>query len=259
MQPRERFPYLVAEARAHDPGRYLAALLAPAERRETVLALALLNHELARVPDLVSQPLAGLIRYQWWRDALDEVAAGEAPRQHPVVQALAEAQARGWLEAAALQPLVDARERRLEEAVARDVAALEARARGTDGLVQAETHHVLGGPAGPAREAARDIGTGVGLVGVARDLAAEAGRRGAPPPELARALLDRALARIAAGRAAAKRPPRGELAAFLPGRLAAAEASHLRRLDGDLARAAAARRPARTAIDLLAAWLARRP
>lgn len=277
MQPAERSSYLVDQARAHDPDRFLAALFAPAERREAVLALVLLNHELARVPELVTQPMAGLIRYQWWRDALEEIAVGAEPRRHPVVQSLAAAQARGWLDLAALQSLIDARERRLEDLVVRDLEALEAYVRDTGGLVQAEIHRALGGSAGPAREAAREIGTGAGLVGLVRASANEAGHRKALPAELLAeagippgdpaaalasvidAILDRGSAHIAAGRAGAGRPPRGHLAAFLPGRLAAAEAARIKRLGADPSRVAALRRPTTATLGLLAAWLARRP
>src|SRR4029453_16066143 len=117
--------YLVAEARKHDPDRYLCALFAPAERRNTVLGLVLFHHELARVPDVVSQPMAGYIRYQWWRDALDELTQGKPPRQHPVVAELASALQRGWASVDALQALIDAREVMLEHVGAEDINSLE--------------------------------------------------------------------------------------------------------------------------------------
>ena len=88
--------YLAAELRKSDPDRYLCALLVPAERRAVVMAMVFLDHELARVPELVSQPMAGLIRYQWWREAIDEAAAGR-PREQPVVEELAAASGgAGW-------------------------------------------------------------------------------------------------------------------------------------------------------------------
>lgn len=245
MQADERSSYLAAQARAHDPDRFLAALFAPAARREAVLALIVLNRELVRVPELVSQPLAGMIRYQWWRDALEEVADRQRPRQHPVVTALADAQGSGWLDVAALQRLVDARERGLEEASARDIGVREVEARDRDGLLQTEIHRTLGGGEGTDREAARTIGTGIGLIGYVRDLPTGARNH-------ADAALDRALALIAEGRAAAGRPPRSLLAAFLPGRLAAAQAVRLR---GGSSR----QRPLSATLGVISAWLARHP
>ena len=89
LEADERSTYLAEEARRCDPDRYLCALFSPAGRRDTVLGLILFNHELARIPEVVSQPMAGMIRYQWWRDALDEISAGKPARQHPIVSELA--------------------------------------------------------------------------------------------------------------------------------------------------------------------------
>lgn len=272
VQFAERSSYLAAQAREHDPDSYLAALFAPGERRDTVLALVLFNHELARVPELVSQPVVGLIRYQWWRDALDEIAIGRPPRRHPVVLVLAEAQTRGWLDLAALQGLIDARERRLEGLAVGDPAALEDYVRATSGLAQGEIYRALGGAAGPMLEAARTIGTGVGMVGLARTLASEAGRQGNKLGEpvttvqsaadlagVVSGILDRALDLIAGGRAAAGRPPRTTLAAFLPGRLAAADAVRIRRRGRDPTVASPNHRSPAAVSAMLAAWLTRRP
>ena len=88
MEQAARLDYLLAETQRLDPDRYLCALFAPADRREPLLALAVLGRQLARVPHIVTQPMAGLIRYQWWRDAIDEAAAGR-PREQPVVEGLA--------------------------------------------------------------------------------------------------------------------------------------------------------------------------
>ena len=63
-------------ARAGEPDRYLAALLAPAPQREALLAMAAFATELARIPRrAVREPFMGEVRLQWWRDAL----SGERP------------------------------------------------------------------------------------------------------------------------------------------------------------------------------------
>ena len=54
--------YLLAETKRRDPDRYLCALFAPADRRDSVLALVLFNDELARILKVVTQPMTGLIR-----------------------------------------------------------------------------------------------------------------------------------------------------------------------------------------------------
>jgi 15-cis-phytoene synthase len=97
--------------RAADRDRYLAALLAPAGGRERLMALYALDAELAAVSGRISEPLAGEIRLQWWRDAIaalyqekDNEGAG-----HPVLQALKSAIATGKLPLDAFQNLIDAR------------------------------------------------------------------------------------------------------------------------------------------------------
>lgn len=66
--------------------RYFAATLAPAAVRYGLIALAAFAAEIARVPVMVREPLAGEIRLQWWRDALapDGAAAGG----HPIAMAI---------------------------------------------------------------------------------------------------------------------------------------------------------------------------
>lgn len=92
---------------AGDRDRYLAALFAPADKRPALFALYAFAIELARVPERVREPLAGEIRLQWWRDAL-ESGAGEAAA-NPVFAALEETMTRWRLPRAPLLALVEAR------------------------------------------------------------------------------------------------------------------------------------------------------
>jgi phytoene synthase len=78
--------------RRADPDRWLASrFIADARARADVIALYAFNHELARVADTVREPLMGEIRLTWWREAIEELAAGKPPRAHPVIEALAAA------------------------------------------------------------------------------------------------------------------------------------------------------------------------
>ena len=221
MQPDERAAYLAQEARQADPDRYLCALLAPAERRAAVMALVLFNHELARVPEIVTQPMAGLIRYQWWREAIDEVVAGRPPRQHPVVEELAVALQRSWMGGSELQALIDAREPVLDGMTGTDPASLEAFATATSGNLQALIYRLLGGADEREAAAAAKIGTGCGLLAIARAVRAEAADRERKDELEGRSdiLQARAAALVAEGRAEAGRPRRELMAAFLPGAL----------------------------------------
>lgn len=73
-----------------DEDRWLSSRYAPQPQRKRLIALYAFVYELARVRTVVTEPGLGAIRFQWWRDALDEIAKGHAPRQHDVVRAVAE-------------------------------------------------------------------------------------------------------------------------------------------------------------------------
>ncbi|MEO1746699.1 MAG: squalene/phytoene synthase family protein, partial [Pseudomonadota bacterium] len=67
--------------------RYTCVLYAPAAKREALAALHVFLSEIERVRDLVSEPLPGEIRLQWWRDVIAGIRSDEA-RQSPAADAL---------------------------------------------------------------------------------------------------------------------------------------------------------------------------
>jgi phytoene synthase len=249
MDDRERSHYLVAEVRRHEPERFLTSLFAPSERRDAMLALILLDHELARIPARLREPMAGLIRHQWWRDAVDEMVRGEPPRSHPAATALDRLVRADRSAATLLHGLIDAQEQRLP---LRDTAAqpVEQLAVETGRLLQRLIYRSLGGRDDAQEQAAADIGAGFNLVTTAMEAVDPAGRR---------QRLDEAEALLTRGRHAAGRPPRQVIAAFLPAALARMHLRRLRRpgLDrkGPLLPARAARAP----LTLLLRFATRRP
>ena len=92
-----------------DEERWLSSRYAPEEARAALIVLYAFYYELARVRTVVTDHTMGQIRFQWWRDALDELRQG-APRQHDVVLALAAYLPRADVELAQLEQLVDAHE-----------------------------------------------------------------------------------------------------------------------------------------------------
>lgn len=80
----------IQQTRSGDYDRFLAIQRAPVKCRASLYVLAAFSVELARIAEIVSEPLIGHIRLAWWREALEEIAAGKAPRNHPLVLALAE-------------------------------------------------------------------------------------------------------------------------------------------------------------------------
>jgi 15-cis-phytoene synthase len=70
-----------------DKDRYLATLFAPAAKRPHLFALYAFSFEVSRVREVVSDPLPGEVRLQWWRDALAGEARGDV-MSNPVAAAL---------------------------------------------------------------------------------------------------------------------------------------------------------------------------
>lgn len=233
---------IAALARRHDPDRFLCALFAPAEARDTLSLLLAFNHELARAREVASNGMTALIRLQWWREAVEEAQAGAPPRRHEVAAPLAAAVRAGTLAPEDLLGMIDAREAEAEEDIP-SRAALLAMLRGSSGGLAVAMGRVLGAPASclPGLQA---VGAAYGLAGVLRNTPALAmqGRcllpadllatHGLTPAdvardprhkgtgEAARALATEGQALLREGRAKLSGLPRGAVAAALPGRLA---------------------------------------
>ena len=62
--------------RGHDFARYASTLFMPADQRRALLAVYAFNVEISRVRELVSQPLPGEMRLQWWTDMLSGAGHG---------------------------------------------------------------------------------------------------------------------------------------------------------------------------------------
>jgi phytoene synthase len=231
----------VAEiARAGEPDRYLAALLAPAPQRDALLALAALATELARIPHrAVREPFMGEIRLQWWRTALG-LAEGESG-PHEVADAVRRAVRRHDLPTTLLDAMIDARALELLASPFDDDAALHDFLWKTEGALFALACRIVGIGASPDVEAAcvaggRAYGLARLLMGLPRILAL--GRIPLPRTQIASAgltgrelfagageakvqsLLQAHLAQIRGNlgdaRRFARRLPRPERVAFLP-------------------------------------------
>jgi phytoene synthase len=124
-----------ALVRAADKDRFLATLFAPAEHRPALYALYAFNVEIARVREVVHEPLAGEIRLQWWSDVLRGAGRGEV-EANPVAAALLAAIVRYRLPVERIEALIDARRFDVYDDPMRTLADLEAYADGTSsGLI----------------------------------------------------------------------------------------------------------------------------
>jgi phytoene synthase len=104
----DAFAFCETLVREADKDRYLATLFAPASARPHLFALFAFNAEVARVRELVSDPLPGEVRLQWWRDALAGNGHGDVSA-HPVAAALIETIARCRLPVGPFFGLIEAR------------------------------------------------------------------------------------------------------------------------------------------------------
>lgn len=231
-----------ALVRRHDRDRFLTALFAPAERREALFALYAFNFEVAKTREVVTEPMLGRIRLQWWREVIEEIYSGGRVRTHEVAQPLAEAVRGHALTREHLERMIGARERDLEEDPPATLAELEAYAQDSSSRLLWLALEALGVRDAAAGEAAREIGIAWALTGLIRaiphhararrlyipgDVAAEAGltpeqvfalRPSAPLAGAAERLAAAALVHLGAGRRTGA--PRAAVPALLPARLA---------------------------------------
>ena len=238
--------YVAAEVRRFDHDRFLTTLFVPAGRRDAVLSLFAFNLELARARELVREPMMGLMRLQWWRDAVEGIYAG-TPRRHEIIAPLAAAVRDHRLERRLLDRLIDAREADMNPAPPADLAALADYAAATSGTLVRLVMAVLAAgndvPPG-AGDAAEAIGSAWALTGLVRAVPfhARAQRlylpqtlidragldvgqlfelRSSPAlAEACRAVAEAARERLAAGRLRAREVPRALRPALLPATLA---------------------------------------
>ncbi len=92
--------------REGDRDRYLSVLFAAEAKRPALFSLYAFNVEVARVRDLIHEPMPGEIRLQWWRDAI----LSEAPAVgNPVAEALIRTIREYELPPAAFDNMIEAR------------------------------------------------------------------------------------------------------------------------------------------------------
>jgi NADH dehydrogenase [ubiquinone] 1 alpha subcomplex assembly factor 6 len=158
-----------------DFDRYLSSLFASAAARRELNVLYAFNHEVAKTAETVSQPIAGQIRLQWWRDRIAELYRGVAI-EHPVVEALSGIITARSLPRNLFDELIDAREHDLEEAPFATIEDFEAYAEATSGHVMRLAARILG--AGDSFDApARDLGIAYAIAGLCRAVPFHAMRR----------------------------------------------------------------------------------
>ncbi len=215
-----------AAVRKFDPDRYFSALFAPAQARPLLFALYAFNHELARIGELVREPMTGEMRLHWWRETLDGAREGQ-PRSHDVARALAQLFARTKLPHALFDAMMDARTFDFSPEPFTGDAARDAYLDSTSGNLMRLAARVLGvGEA--ADELAREAGIAYGLAGLIRAQRIHRARGKVFLRDSSAAAVD---ARAHCLRARQLPKPGAALAAFLP---AALVPLHLGNPEGDI-------------------------
>lgn len=98
----------LAMLRSTDMDRYLACLLVPEEKRGALAALYAFSAELARVRDVVRDPLPGEVRLQYWRDLIEGQPHGDS-QSNPVASGIIHAITDHSLPRTALAAMTEAR------------------------------------------------------------------------------------------------------------------------------------------------------
>ena len=140
----QAFAHCEALVRAADRDRFLATLFAPRERRGALFALYAFNVEIARVREVVRDPVAGEIRLQWWSDVLAGDGRGEI-EAHPVASALRASVARYGLPPERLQTTISARRFDLYDEPMATLVDLETYADGASSSLIALAAQILNG------------------------------------------------------------------------------------------------------------------
>jgi NADH dehydrogenase [ubiquinone] 1 alpha subcomplex assembly factor 6 len=162
--------YCAQLVRDQAPDRYLATLFAPSAARPALFGLYAFDHEITKVRHVVSQPIAGLIRFQWWRDALDAIAEGRPAPAHPIAEALQDAWRRFQISRARLDAAIDARERELGDDPPATLEQLEQHLEATSSSMVLAALDIL--CAGDERtiDAGRRVGLAIGLADLLREI-----------------------------------------------------------------------------------------
>jgi 15-cis-phytoene synthase len=165
-----------ALVKANDRAAWLSTLFMPPDKRKAVHALHAFAIEAARVRDVVSGPLPGEVRLQWWRDMLEGEARGSVSA-NPVAAALDRTIVRYGLPRAALTGMVDARIHDLYDDPHATVVDLEGYCGETSSaLIRLDTLILAdGSDPGPA-DAAGHAGVALGLVRLLQGIAPNAAR-----------------------------------------------------------------------------------
>jgi 15-cis-phytoene synthase len=172
---RDHYTHCEQLVREADKDRFLATLFAPANRRGALFALYAFNLEIARVREVIREPMAGEVRLQWWRDALERPGAGDA-KANPVAAALLDTVIRFRLPVASLLALTEARGFDLYNDPMPTLAAAEAYMQATSSTLIDLAARILDVGHADIASAVREAGIAYAIAGLLRAFPLHAAR-----------------------------------------------------------------------------------
>lgn len=154
-----------ARVKKADADRVRAAYFAEEQARRRLMLLYAFHLELAKVPELVSEPMIGQIRYQWWREAIAEIYETDSVRKHEITTPLRTLLLdydvpRFWVD-----QLIDGRERDIDPRPFESLSEAQEYSANTSGVLMKIAVKVLGTD---PHESVAAAGTSWGLTGLAR-------------------------------------------------------------------------------------------
>ncbi|WP_150497046.1 phytoene/squalene synthase family protein [Roseibium aquae] len=171
------FDHAAESLRTQDWNRYMSVLFADKAHRPGLFALYAFNAEIARVRQMISDPLPGEVRLQWWRDLLNGVEHGEVAG-NPNAAALQRTIATYRLPVGAFQDLIDARVFDLYDDPMPSLHDLEGYAGETTSAIFQIAGMILNGGKDPGTATvAGHAGVAYALTGLMRSLPYHASRR----------------------------------------------------------------------------------
>ncbi|MCO5580379.1 hypothetical protein L7F22_034246 [Adiantum nelumboides] len=155
--------YCVQQVQVHDYVHYLTLLHLPAGLRTAAFTLRAFNVETGRILESAREPQLAMMRFQWWREALDGLYKGTL-LEHPVVTALSLVIAEHKLSKLWFSRILDARQSDLEmEGAPRTMQDVEKYTESTASALLYLTLEAAGVRSTSADHAASHIGKAEGI------------------------------------------------------------------------------------------------
>ena len=139
----------------------MIALAAPQEARDSLFAIFAFYLEIVKISETVSEKLLSEIKFQWWRESIEEVYAG-VPRNQAVLVSLKEVLNRFSIKQSLLQEIISSSELDLEAREPSDFGELLAYAKGTSGNLLKLSGVILG----VDQKTSEKLGTAHALLGL---------------------------------------------------------------------------------------------